>query len=104
MRFVARVEKFAFAAGIYVENLTFIASGHVESAVGGKSKVPDIFCLGIEEERFFAGGRNAINLSVRRSAHIKIALRVESDGLRGKIGGFKNCGGLSGSIKAKNFC
>src|SRR6202035_2828051 len=78
--FVARVKKFALAVGIHSENLTLIAGGHIESAVGGKCQVPNIFCLGIEEYGFFAGRRNAIYLAVRRSAHIKIALRVESNG------------------------
>src|SRR3984893_4123184 len=104
VRFIAPVKQSTLTAGVHGENLTLIASGDVESAVGGKGKVPDIFCLGIEEHRFFAGGRDAINLSVRRSAHIKIALRVESNGLCGKIRRFKDRGGLSHSIEAENFC
>ena len=75
-----------------------------------KSPTLDVFCLGIEENGFFAGGGDAIDLAVRGSAYIKISLGIESDGLRGKFGGFENgdglhtCGGLARGVETKYFC
>ena len=90
VRFVAGVEEFALAVGGDGENLAFVAGGDVKSAVGAECEVPDVFRFGIEEDGFFAGRRNAIDLAVGRSGDVESAFGVEGDRLRGKIGGFKN--------------
>jgi len=63
VRFITGVEDFAFATGRDREDLSFIPGGDVESSVGRKGKVPDVFCFGIEKNRLFAGGRYAVSAS-----------------------------------------
>jgi len=47
--FVAGVEKFTLAVRGNGEDLTLVAGGDVESSVGRKREVPDVFCFWVEE-------------------------------------------------------
>src|SRR5690348_6744547 len=87
--FVAGIEDFALAVGRDSEDLSLVAGGNVKSAVRRKREIPDVFCLGVEENGFFAVRRDFVNLAVGRSANIQRAFRIEGNGLRGKIGGIE---------------
>jgi hypothetical protein len=105
MGFVAGVEEFALAVGRNGEDLSFIASGDEERAVGSKGEIPDVFGLGIEEDGLFASGGDAIDLAVGRRGYVERAFGVEGDGLGDEIGGFKNRDWLARAIaiKAEDF-
>src|SRR6267154_275751 len=106
MRFVAAIEKFALAIRRHSENLPLIAGRDEESAVGAKSEIPDVFRFRVEEDGFFPGWRNAIDLAVRRCGHIKHTFGVEGNCLRDEIGRLENDGGLAwgAAFKAENLC
>ena len=53
---VAGIEKFVFTVGGDSEDLSFIPGSDKERAIRGKSEIPNIFGLRIEEDRFFARG------------------------------------------------
>src|SRR5258708_13130819 len=80
VRFVAGVKEFALAIGGDGEDLAFVTSGDVESSVGCECEVPDIFRLGIEENGFFAGSGDAVNLAISRSADLHTAFTVQHVG------------------------
>ena len=84
--------------------MSFVAGGDKERAIRGKSKIPNVFGLGIEEDRLFARRRDTVNLAVGRSSDIECAFSVEGDSLRNQIGGLENGRGLAAvAIEAKNF-
>src|SRR6266852_315564 len=64
VRFVAGVEEFALAVRRNGEDLAFVAGGDVQRAIGCEGQIPNVFCFGVEEDVFFTGGRDAINLAV----------------------------------------
>jgi len=103
VRFVAGVEKLAFAVGPDGEDLSFVTGGDIKSSVGRKSEVPDVFRFGFEENGFLAGSRDPVNLAVGRSADIESAFGVKGDGLRGEIRGIENVGRFAVRIEAKYF-
>src|SRR6266699_2376150 len=80
-----------FIAGI--EESTF--------AVGRKGEVPDVFCLGIEENGFVTRSSNSVNLAVGRSADIESAFGVKGNGLRGEVRGIEDDGRFAIRIEAK---
>jgi hypothetical protein len=102
--FVAGIKEFAFTIGGDREDLAFVAGGDVKNAVGAESDVPDVFCFGIEEDRFFAGRGDAIDLPVGRSGDVQSAFGVESNRLGDEIGGVKDDGGFARPIEPENFC
>ena len=95
MSLVAGVEEFTLAVGRDGEDLAFVACGYVEHAIGAESDVPNVFCFGIEEDGFFAGRGDAIDLAVGGCSDVKRAFGVEGDGLSDKIGRFKKRGRLA---------
>jgi len=101
---VAGVEEFALAVGRDGEDLAFVACGYVENAIGAESDVPDVFCFGIEEDRFFTGRGDAIDLAVGGSGHIERAAGVEGHRLGYEVGGFKDGSRFAVVVEAKNFC
>ena len=103
MRFVAGVEKLAFAVGPDGEDLSFVTGGDIKSSVGRKSEVPDVFRFGFEENGFLAGSRDPVNLAVGRSADIQSAFGVKGDSLRGEIRGIESDDRFTVRIEAKYF-
>ena len=101
--FVAGVEEFALAVGRDSEDLPLVTGGDIESPIGRKSEVPDVFGFGIEEHGFLARRRNPVNLAVGRSADVKSAFGVKDNGLRGKVSGIEEDSRFAVRIEAKYF-
>ncbi len=103
MSFVAGIEKLALSVGRDGEDLTFVAGGDVQRAVGCEGEIPDVFCFWVEEDQLFAGRRDAIDLAVGRGADVERSLGVEGNRLRREIARLKHRGGLAAGIEAENF-
>src|SRR5216683_152332 len=56
VRFVAGVEQLTLAVRGNGEDLAFVAGSDEERAIRGEGEIPNVFSLGIEKYRFFAGG------------------------------------------------
>src|SRR5262249_46208706 len=93
--FIAGIEQLTLAVRCNCEDLSFVTSRDIQRAVRTEFEVPDVFALGVEENRLFPCRRNAVNLAVRRRAHIERASAIEGDGLSRKFTRLENRRGLS---------
>src|SRR5258708_4060473 len=103
MSFVAGVRKFTFAVMRNRKELSFVTCSDVESAIGRKREVPDVFGFGIEENGLLAGRRDTVDLAIGRSADVQNAFGVKGDGLGGEVGRIKNYVGFAARIETKDF-
>ncbi len=103
MGFVARIKFLALAIRRDGKNLSGIARGDIQSSVLVHDQVPNIFRLGIEEDRGLARRCYLVHFSVRRCADEQISRGVQSDGLSRQLRGFKHAGRFPGGIDAQDL-
>src|ERR1700693_1993458 len=68
-----------------------------------KKRGPRCISFGIERTGFLLGSKNPVNLAVGRSADVKSAFGVKSNGLRGEVSGIEEDSRFAVRIEAKYF-